>query len=85
MPINSYIEDGDGSGKKAHVHQFTTSKRNDHSALLVQSHPFLRYNPEFHPFLNDSFGTAMNQNIAFSGTPEIIHIGYFLLNLRPNI
>lgn len=28
-----------------------------------------------HAFLNDSFGSAMNQNIAFSGTPEIIHNG----------
>lgn len=32
-------------------------------------------NPIVIPFLNDTFGAAMNQNIAFSGTPEIIHNG----------
>lgn len=75
MSIRIRVEDGDGSGKSAHVHVFSTATRKDHSGLLVLTRPFQDFNPEFHPFLNDSFGTAMNQNISFSGTPEIIHNG----------
>ena len=30
---------------------------------------------EVHPFLNDQFGTAMNQDVSFSGTPELIFDG----------
>ncbi|MEE8465484.1 MAG: hypothetical protein V3S68_03340, partial [Dehalococcoidia bacterium] len=41
-------------------------------ALTERREKFL---PEVHPFLNPTFGIAMNQNIAFSGTPEIIHNG----------
>lgn len=40
---------------------------------IVVPHPIV--SPEVHPFLNSTFGAAMNQNIAFSGTPEIIHNG----------
>jgi len=75
MSIKFRLEDGDGSGKSAHVRRFSTAKRDDNSGILSLTHPFLKFNPEFHPFLNDSFGTAMNQNISFSGTPEIIHNG----------
>jgi hypothetical protein len=73
--IDVNILDGDGTGLKAHVHGFSTAKRDNHSGLLVLTRPFQDFNPEFHPFLNDTFGAAMNQNIAFSGTPEIIHNG----------
>lgn len=45
------------------------------NGLVVQSHPFITLNPTAVPFLNDTFGNAMNQNVAFSGTPEIIHNG----------
>ncbi len=57
-----------------HVHPFKTAS-GDHVGAVVLSERFLQFNPEFHPFLSDTFGTAMNQNIAFSGTPEIIHNG----------
>lgn len=30
---------------------------------------------EVHPFLNSTFGTAMNQEVSFSGTPELIFDG----------
>jgi hypothetical protein len=69
------ILDGDGTGLKAHVHRFSTAKRANHSGLLVLTRPFQDFNPEVHPFLSDTFGAAMNQNIAFGGTPEIIHNG----------
>ena len=59
---------------EAHVHPFNTADGN-HSGLVTLQERFLNFRPEFHPFLNDTFGTAMNQNIAFSGTPEIIHNG----------
>ena len=57
-----------------HVHPFKTAS-GDHVGAVVLNERFLNFRPEFHPFLNDTFGTAMNQNIAFSGTPEIIHNG----------
>jgi len=72
------IEDGDGSGLEAHVHRFTTAKRKDHAGLLSLTRPFLDFRPEFHPFLNSTFGTAMNQNITFGGSglrATIIHAG----------
>ncbi len=73
--IKTRIIDGDGSGLEAHVHRFSTAKRDNHSGLLSLTRSFLNFNPEFHPFLNDTFGTAMNQSIAFSGTPELIFDG----------
>ncbi len=66
-----------GSGAKeleTHVHPFKTASGN-HVGAVVLSERFLQFNPEFHPFLNDDFGTAMNQNVAFGGTPELIHDG----------
>ncbi len=59
---------------EAHVHPFETAS-GVHSGLVTLSKSFITFNPEFHPFLNDSFGVAMNQNISFGGTPEIIHNG----------
>ncbi|KKL99939.1 hypothetical protein LCGC14_1809430 [marine sediment metagenome] len=42
---------------------------------VVYQERLLDFSPEFHPFLNEEFGTAMNQNVTFGGTPEIIHNG----------
>lgn len=69
-----------GKGKdakltRAHVHPFETAGEHKHHGLVSLTHPFLELRPEFHPFLNDDFGAAMNQNIAFTGTPSIIHTG----------
>ncbi len=77
MAIPIKIVGTQGSGSKeleVHVHEFSTSKGKHVGEVILQER-FLSFNPEFHPFLNDSFGTAMNQNISFSGTPEIIHNG----------
>lgn len=62
--------DHTGQLRDAHVH-----RREGHNFALVQSERFLRFKPELHPFLSDTFGAAMNQNIAFSGEPTIIHAG----------
>lgn len=72
--LKTLITDGNATGLSAHVHRLAggTSK---HAGLLTLQERFLQFNPEVHPFLNDNFGTAMNQNIAFTGTPEIIHNG----------
>lgn len=73
MTIKVRIDDGRGSPLVAHVHDMRLPTK--HSATLTLQERFLKLNPELHPFLNDTFGTAMNQNIAFSGVPEIIHNG----------
>lgn len=71
------ITGAQGRGAKeveAHVHGFETAS-GEHAGLVVLTQPLLSLSPELHPFLNDTFGAAMNQNIAFGGTPEIIHNG----------
>ncbi len=57
---------------KAAVNELAVATGGQVLALTERREKFL---PEVHPFLNPTFGTAMNQNIAFSGTPEIIHNG----------
>ena len=68
------IIDGRGTGVVAHVHQYPGLKKH-HAGQLVLQERFLQFDPEVHPFLNNAFGTAMNQNMSFGGTPEIIHNG----------
>jgi len=63
-------EDHTGEIRDAHVH-----RRDGHNFGLVQSERFLQFTPEFHPFLNPANGNAMNQNVTFGGTQEIIHNG----------
>ncbi len=42
---------------------------------VVFQERLLLLDPDFHPFVNESFGAAMNQAVTFSGTPELIHDG----------
>lgn len=69
-----------GTGSKLleqHVHDFDTS-RGKHVGAVVLNERFLNFRPEFHPFLNDTFGSAMNQIITFGGAKlraTIIHAG----------
>jgi len=42
---------------------------------VVYTEPFFDYNPILKPFINPTIGNAMNQNVTFGGTPEIIHNG----------
>ena len=74
MSIDTRIVDGFGSGLSAHLHRLPRDN-SKHVGQLVLTEPFVQLNPEVHPFLNSSFGVAMNQNIAFGGTPEIINNG----------
>jgi len=78
MSVKFRIEDGDGSGLEPHANLFSTAKRKDHVGLLSLTRPFVNFNPEFHPFLNDTFGVAMNQNVTFGGSglaATVIHAG----------
>lgn len=55
--------------------QVRTHHGREHAGLVVLTDRLALFNPEKHSFLNDTFGNAMNQNVAFGGTPEIIHNG----------
>lgn len=74
MSITALI--GGALNKKlwAHTHKLSGQK-SEHVGLVVLTDSFRKYNPEIHPFLNDTFGAAMNQNLGYSGEPTIIHAG----------
>lgn len=62
---------------EVHAHPFTTAT-GMHVGTNVLTHPFLNFQPEFHPFLNDDFGAAMNQTITFGGAKlraTVLHAG----------
>lgn len=42
---------------------------------VVFSADLFDLDPTIKPFINDDFGTAMNQNVVFGGTPELIFDG----------
>ena len=50
-------------------------KRGRFWGAVAYTERLLKFNPEFHPFLDPIVGTAMNQNAAFGGTPERVHNG----------
>lgn len=62
----------DGELIEAHVHKHHGGK---HAGIVALTDPLIEFIPETHSFLNDIYGSAMNQNISFGGTPEIIHNG----------
>lgn len=76
IPVNIRGIQGSGGAKllDAHVHPFVTAS-GTHAGLVVLTNEFLEFDPEFHPFLNADFGADMAQNIAFSGTAELIFDG----------
>ena len=43
--------------------------------LVTYTDKLYDFAAEVHPFLNPEFGTAMNQEVSFSGTPELIFDG----------
>ena len=61
---------GKDNNDVAHLH-----KKNGDTGLRVHTSPVLETVPAGRPYLNPTFGSAMNQNVTFSGTPEIIHDG----------
>jgi hypothetical protein len=69
MPISARIVDGEGLTSAELV------KRDDKYGVVVATTPLLVSFPVGRPLLNETFGSAMNQNVSFSGTPEKIHDG----------
>ncbi|MCH7568488.1 MAG: hypothetical protein IIA87_03620 [Nanoarchaeota archaeon] len=72
MVIKTTILDGDGKGISSHVHRFAKGL---HAGQIVLTEGLAKFDPEFHPFLNESFGTAMNQSVVFTGGSELITNG----------
>lgn len=46
-----------------------------HTSLMVLTEPVRTFTPNFLPFLNSTFGNAMNQNVGFGGSPQLIFDG----------
>ena len=65
--------DGMGSGQESHVHRMPTAGK--HYGALALTERFLQFEADARFFLNDTVGTALNQNVSFSGSPEGIHDG----------
>ncbi len=64
----------DPSTKRNEIYPFDT-KNGNHAGLAVLTHPFIETEPSTTFFTNPTFGIAMNQNISFSGIPELIFDG----------
>jgi hypothetical protein len=50
-------------------------QRDGQAGLSVFTTPFLESKTSTRPFINPTYGAALNQNISFGGTPENIHDG----------
>jgi hypothetical protein len=75
MPVNVRVTGiGHESGHRR-LEQAMHQKSGAMAGAVVYVERLLDFDPEFHPFLNDTFGAAMNQNVTFSGVPEKIHNG----------
>lgn len=76
MDIGLTGKGNSGSGRinQASVAVIDTNKFKG-AGVVALTTPLINLTPEVHPFLNDSYGAAMNQNVSFGGTPEIIHNG----------
>ncbi len=59
---------------QAHVHPFKTFT-GTHVGLATLTHPFIQTEPSTVFFTNSAFGISMNQNVTFSGSPELIFDG----------
>lgn len=68
--IKAQIGDGSGSGKKA-----TVAQKDQDVGLVTLTEPLHDQFVTVTPLLNPSFGADLNQNVGFSGTPELIHDG----------
>lgn len=60
------------SEEPAKLHELAISEKGEAYTLTERR---IKLTPVSRPFLNDTFGQAINQNIAFGGTPEIITNG----------
>ncbi len=68
--IKTQIDDGAGKGLTA-----TVTKKDDDVGVVVLTEPLHDKFITVTPLLNPTFGADLNQNIGFTGTPELIHDG----------
>ena len=68
------ILDGEGKGVKAHVHCFQTVT-GKHCGIIALTEPFRNTVPVTKFFINDTVGNALNQDVSFGTTGNIIHDG----------
>lgn len=68
--INVRIGDGNGSNGLAKTYQ-----REGNSGLLTYTDKFIEEDFVYRAAINNDYGVEMNQNAAFSGTPEEVHDG----------
>lgn len=65
-----------GSSKRGETLEVEMSQRNGHpSGAVVYATTLEDFDLQYAPFVNETYGTAMNQDVAFGGTPEIVHVG----------
>ena len=76
IPVTIRGIQGSGGAKllDAHVHPFVTNS-GIHVGLVALTQPFIQTEPSTKFFINSDFGNAMNQNVTFGGTPELIFDG----------
>lgn len=70
MSVHTHIIDGRGSKTKAEVHSY-----DDVHGLQVYTRDRDVVTPSSRPLLNSTYGSSLNQNVGFSGTPELIFDG----------
>ena len=70
MAIKTNIIGGGGTGRIADLQY-----KNGRTGLTVYNDKLLDETSRFLPYFNDTYGIEMNQNGAFSGTPDRIHNG----------
>jgi len=78
MSVDAKIIGGKGKNStlsEVHVHPFVLAGNAVHHGLVVLTEPFVALEPSTKFFLNDTFGAAMNQNIAFGTVAITIHDG----------
>lgn len=69
--IKTQLVDGEGTGAHAHVHQRDELP----SGLFVYTREYYNRVGQTKAAVNPTFGADMNQDVAFSGTPENVHNG----------
>lgn len=73
MTLKISLKDGTGYNGEAAVRDL--ADRNVPAGLMVYTEPYKQFTPELFFFSNSTYGIDMNQNAAFSGTPEGVHNG----------
>ena len=63
-----------GNKRETHVHPFETAS-GTHVGFVTLNHRFIKTEPATKFFLNDTVGNALNQDVSFGTTGNILHDG----------